>query len=105
VPNIANYALRFSLLIGRFDYDTNSTLSSGYLRFFTLRSSRTLLQKAGLKVETVDVSPGLFLWKPYHVTVERVFGRWPWYRRLEYLMSRAWQTMFAFQFILVGGKP
>ena len=105
LPNVANYAIRLSLLAGRFDYDTNSTLSSGHLRFFTLRSAKSLLQNAGLVVETVDVSPGLFLWKPYHAIVERLFGRWSWYRHQEYLMSWAWKTMFAFQLILVGRKP
>jgi hypothetical protein len=102
LPNVANYAIRLSLLRGRFEYDGNSIVSGGHLRFFTLQAARSLLKQAGLAVKAVDVSPGLFLWKPYHVTVERLLGRWYWYRWFEYLVSKIWKGAFAFQFILVG---
>lgn len=106
LPNVANYAVRLQLLRGRFDYNTCAQiLSDGHLRFFTLQSAKALLQDAGLVVETVDVTPGLFVFQPYHLSIERIFGRWLWYRHLEYLISGAWKTLFAYQFIIVARKP
>lgn len=105
LPNVANYAVRFELLRGRFDYDScASILSSGHLHFFTLSKAKQLLEDAGLTVETVDVTPGLFVFAPYHLTVERVFGRWAWYRHFEHRLSRAWKGLFAYQIVLVGRK-
>lgn len=104
LPNVANYSIRLSLLRGHFDYGSNQVLASGHLHFFTRRSAMSLLANAGLVVEGVDVTPGLFLFQPYHATIERVFGRWRWHRHLEYLICHAWQSMLAFQFILEARK-
>ncbi|MGC8880106.1 MAG: class I SAM-dependent methyltransferase [Anaerolineae bacterium] len=104
VPNVANYALRLRLLAGRFDYNSTSILARGHLCFFTLSSAQDLLRGAGLTIERVDVSPGLFVLPLYHATIERVFGRWKWYRRLEYLITLAFKNLFAFQFIVVARK-
>lgn len=103
LPNVANWAVRLELLGGHFDYEScASILSSGHLRFFTLRTAKRLLEDAGLDVVAVDVTPRLFVLAPYHLTVERVFGRWRWYRHFEYTLSRAWKGPLAYQFVLVG---
>ena len=104
VPNVANYANRLALLAGRFDYDSNWILARSHLRFFNLREARLLITGAETVLETVDASPGLFTFKPYHATIERVFGRWPWYRRLEWQLSRRLPNLLAYQFILVGRR-
>lgn len=104
IPNVANYAVRIALLRGRFEYESNLVLSWWHLRFFTLSTLNKLVTEAGLRIDTVDCSSGLFLWPLYQATIERLFGRWHWYRHLEYLITHAWKTMFAFQFIVVARK-
>jgi len=104
LPNVANYALRLELLRGHFRYNSTTILARGHLCFFTISSAQELFQQAGLIVEHVDVTPGLFVLPAYHGTVERIFGRWRWYRRLEYLITLAFKNLFAFQFIVVGKK-
>lgn len=102
LPNVANYAIRLALAMGRFDYGSNTILAAGHYHFFTLASARALLANAGFIVESVDVSPGLFLFPPYHATIERVLGRFSWYRRFEYQLSHRFKNLFAFQYIVVG---
>ncbi len=102
VPNVANYGIRLALLSGRFDYGSNSVLAGGHYHFFTLRTATALLVNAGLSIEKIDVSPGLFLSPIYHRSIERVLGRFLWYRRFEYRLSCQFKNLFAFQFIVTG---
>ncbi len=62
VPNIANWAIRASLLAGRFDYRDRGILDRTHLRFFTERTVRELLDSAGF--DTLELTgsipvPGL----------------------------------------------
>ncbi len=51
LPNIANLRIRMRLLFGKFDYSDSGILDKSHLRFFTLRTARRLVQKAGYKIE------------------------------------------------------
>jgi 2-polyprenyl-3-methyl-5-hydroxy-6-metoxy-1,4-benzoquinol methylase len=50
VPNVANIAVRLSLLLGRFEYTERGILDKTHLRFFTRRSARRLLQETGYEI-------------------------------------------------------
>lgn len=51
VPNIAFWSIRLGLLVGKFEYQDFGVLDKGHLRFFTLSSSRKLVQEAGLEIK------------------------------------------------------
>lgn len=50
VPNVANLAVRLSLLLGRFEYAERGILDRTHLRFFRRRSARRLLEEAGYQI-------------------------------------------------------
>jgi 2-polyprenyl-3-methyl-5-hydroxy-6-metoxy-1,4-benzoquinol methylase len=59
VPNVANITVRWSLLLGRFEYTERGILDRTHLRFFTRRSARQLLQECGYEIlqERMTVMP------------------------------------------------
>ena len=57
VPNVANWVTRIALLAGRFNYRDTGVLDKTHLRFFTRRSLVQLVEKCGLKVETMIYTP------------------------------------------------
>jgi len=50
LPNIANIAVRLSLLFGRFDYQERGLLDRTHVRFFTRRTARLLLESSGYQI-------------------------------------------------------
>ncbi len=50
LPNVANWRIRLLLAIGRFDYQESGILDRTHLRFFTYKSARELIERAGLEV-------------------------------------------------------
>jgi methionine biosynthesis protein MetW len=52
VPNAAHWTIRWSLLRGRFDYETTGLMDATHLRWFTLASLRRLLEGCGFAVES-----------------------------------------------------
>lgn len=81
IPNVANWEIRLRLLLGNFDYRGGTILDDGHLRFFTLRSIKELIRKAGFK--TIEVK-----------TRNAV---------LQYL-GRLWPTLFAWGFVIKARK-
>mgnify|MGYP000024875688 CR=1 FL=1 len=100
VPNVANYGVRLELLRGRFRYADCGVLDRHHLRFFTLDTLRELLESAGLEIEALEVTPGLFCWSPYRLTFGRLKGRFRFWRQWEYALARRFKRLFAFQFIV-----
>ncbi|TET64340.1 MAG: class I SAM-dependent methyltransferase [Candidatus Stahlbacteria bacterium] len=91
IPNVANWFIRLSLLFGKFNYNSKKggILDSGHLRFFTLRTVREMLEKAGFKIVHLDITvdlPGL--------------SRFPFMRTL----VKLWKKLFAVQFIIKAIK-
>ena len=65
VPNVAHFAMRLSLLLGRFDYQDAGIRDRAHLRFFTLRTALTLCREASIAVESVSATPlPLPSWSP-----------------------------------------
>lgn len=63
VPNVANVTVRAGLLAGGFDYSDRGILDRRHLRFFTRKSTRALLRRAGFQVlsEHATIMPIEFL--------------------------------------------
>lgn len=60
LPNVAQWGMRLRLLAGNFDYSSKGILDSTHLRFFTRKTALRLVLDAGLTVEYVDSTPGIF---------------------------------------------
>lgn len=50
IPNIANLRVRLGLLCGKFDYADSGILDRTHIRFFTLKTARELVRKAGYTI-------------------------------------------------------
>ena len=50
VPNVANFTIRLSLLLGRFNYTERGILDKTHVRFFTLSTARRLLEENGYEI-------------------------------------------------------
>lgn len=100
LPNVANIAIRLSLLIGRFDYADRGILDSSHLRFYTRRTARRELERAGLTIleERASIIPVrlVFGWIPRPLL-------WIIERSLD-LITRLWPTLFGYQFIFVAER-
>ena len=53
VPNIANWAVRLSLLAGRFNYADRGIMDRTHLRFYTVRTVAEMVGDAGFEVESL----------------------------------------------------
>lgn len=58
VPNIANWRMRLSLLMGRFEYQEAGLLDKSHLRFFTLKSLKEMFNEAGYRIVNLDFTLG-----------------------------------------------
>lgn len=91
IPNVANWFIRLSLLFGKFNCSSKgcAILDLGHLRFFTLKTIREMLDKAGFKIAHLDITvdlPGL--------------SRFPFIRK----SVKLWKKLFAVQFIIKAVK-
>jgi O-antigen biosynthesis protein len=77
LPNIANWKPRLKLLLGRFDYDTNSVLLFAHLRFFTRASAERMFGEANLEIKYFGVTAN----------------------RMPLILAKLFPTLFAVQFV------
>jgi 2-polyprenyl-3-methyl-5-hydroxy-6-metoxy-1,4-benzoquinol methylase len=58
LPNIAHYSARMHILKGNFDYQDSGLFDKTHVKFYTQKTSRELIESAGLVVEkTMHTSP------------------------------------------------
>ena len=99
VPNIANITVRLGLLFGIFEYHDRGILDFTHLRFFTLRTIRREIEKAGFRIVAIRGSS---------VPVRLIIGRWmPEFllrigERVLTWITRVWRSLFAYQIIVVA---
>ena len=103
VPNVANFIVRLSLLAGKFDYGDRGILDRTHLRFFTLRSLKTMMNEVSCSVLGVIPTP-LPMQIVFPFTENKFFA--PLHEAF-YLLTRIWKTVFAYQFVIVAapGQP
>lgn len=73
LPNVGLWSVRLGLLAGRFTYDDSGVLDRTHLRFFTRRSARQLIDRAGLAVERATYNPGLV--RPFVPLAKKILTR------------------------------
>ncbi|HEV8297975.1 MAG TPA: class I SAM-dependent methyltransferase [Acidimicrobiales bacterium] len=90
VPNIANWAMRLQVLVGRFRYTDRGILDRTHLRFYTRRTLIEMVESAGYRtVRTVGAIP-----------VPAV--RSPWLCRLAHRVGNLRSSLFAYNFVLTA---
>jgi predicted TPR repeat methyltransferase len=101
VPNIANITVRIGLLLGIFEYRDRGILDHTHLRFYTMRTIRREVERAGFQILEVRGSSvpirliiGSFTPEPLLRLGERILT---W-------ITRAWRGLFAYQIIMVARK-
>jgi predicted TPR repeat methyltransferase len=101
VPNIANITVRIGLLLGIFEYRDRGILDHTHLRFYTKRTIRRDVEKAGFRIIEMGGSS---------VPIRLIVGRYTPElllrvgERLLVWLTRAWRGLFAYQVILVAEK-
>ena len=101
LPNIANVSVRASLLAGRFRYTHRGILDRTHVSFYTRSTAREMLESAGFTV--VGCEPTAM---PYELAAP-VLARPPWNAAVRFLAgvsSRAWPTLFGYQFVFEAVK-
>lgn len=101
VPNIANITVRLGLLFGVFEYRDRGILDHTHLRFYTKRTIRQEIERAGFRIlETAGSS----------VPIRLIIGRFTPEPILRFgekvltMLTRVWRALFAYQIILVAEK-
>lgn len=101
VPNIANITVRLGLLFGIFEYRDRGILDETHLRFYTKRTIRRDVEKAGFRILETSGSS---------VPIRLIIGTYtpePLLRlgeRMLTVLTRLWRGLFAYQIILVAQK-
>ena len=99
VPNVAHAVIRLSLLFGRFDYADRGILDRTHLRFFTRKTARRMLERAGFEIVRSVTT---------NVPLERILGLSPsgkLMRRLDRLLALAtavFPGLLGYQVLLVA---
>jgi len=98
VPNTAHFAVRLSLLAGRFDYRERGILDRTHLRFFTLRSLVAMVEHAGCCISGLKATPLpvqlIFPW-----TNTKVFAP---LHHAHYALVCLRKQLFAYQFVVIA---
>jgi predicted TPR repeat methyltransferase len=101
VPNIANITVRLGLLFGIFEYRDRGILDHTHLRFYTKRTIRREVERAGFRIIAMTGSSvpvrliiGGFTPEPILRAIERVLTG----------VTRLWRSLFAYQIILVAKR-
>jgi len=99
VPNVANWVVRLSLLLGKFDYMDRGILDRTHLRFFTLRSLEKMMEEVSCDVVEVTPTP-LPMQLVFPFTESKFFA--PFHEAL-YAITCGWKTLLAYQFVITAG--
>lgn len=87
-PNVANWSMRFALLMGRWRYTERGILDRTHTHLFTRKTLVETLERAGYRVETLDF------------TVPLPVLRRPAPERIAHAVGRLRPSLFAYQFVV-----
>jgi 2-polyprenyl-3-methyl-5-hydroxy-6-metoxy-1,4-benzoquinol methylase len=95
VPNIVNIYARLKILFGNFDYGEKGIFDKTHLRFFTLKSFKSLINNSGYSIIRVEFSP---------IPIYLVFPNASEYllkqiNSLFNIITKLYPKLFAYQFI------
>lgn len=102
LPNSGHWYFRANVLAGRFPQDDTGLFDRTHLHFFTWTGWVALLDRAGLRIESVACSGD-----PYGEALPRWRGSLAVraLERVSYEAARAWKRLFAYQFIVRARRP
>ena len=89
-PNIANWAMRLSLMFGRFRYTDWGILDRTHTHFFTRKTLRETLEAAGYRIEVFDHTVPVPV-----LSTPRIEG-------LAHEIGRLRPSLFAYQFVVAA---
>jgi 2-polyprenyl-3-methyl-5-hydroxy-6-metoxy-1,4-benzoquinol methylase len=90
IPNVANWAMRLGLLVGRWNYTERGILDRTHLRFFTRTTIQSTLAEGRFDIRTFDLSAPVPLNPPLAIS------------RLAHAIARLRPSLFAYQFVIVA---
>lgn len=99
VPNIANLTIRLGLLAGIFTYRDRGILDHTHLRFYTKKTLRREIERAGFEIVEMRGSA---------IPVRLIVGKWVpevVLRPVEAVLAAStqiWKALFAYQFVLAA---
>ncbi len=124
VPNIATWNIRLGLLSGKFHYTKTGLMDETHIRFFTSKTARQLVLKAGYRIINFDVTPNVSY--AFIDLIRTLFGSnkgadhysvnkkildsksYRFYKTIvlpvEMVIARLWKGMFARQFVIIAVK-
>ena len=103
IPNIANIFVRLKLLFGKFNYEEWGILDRNHLRFFTLDSTKELIEGNGFKIEKIEGRRNSMHLLKLQAILD-YFKLLKLYILLDDILSNAWKSLFAQQFIIMARK-
>ena len=97
IPNVGHWSVRLSLLLGRWNYTNRGILDRTHLRFFTKKTFSELVRNSGYQPLAKFYTP---------VPLETILPlrnnlAWRLIDLINYLPSKIYPSLFAFQFIYV----
>jgi 2-polyprenyl-3-methyl-5-hydroxy-6-metoxy-1,4-benzoquinol methylase len=90
-PNVANWAIRLSLLAGRWRYTDRGILDRSHTHLFTRATLQETIERAGYRVERIDYTVPL----PFDSDLLDAVGR---------AVGGLRPSLFAYQFVAVGAQ-
>jgi SAM-dependent methyltransferase len=58
IPNIAYWAIRLQMLLGKFEYEEQGILDNGHIRLYTYKTAKELVGEAGLNIIKTEFTIG-----------------------------------------------
>jgi predicted TPR repeat methyltransferase len=100
VPNIANITVRLGLLFGIFEYRERGILDETHLRFYTMRTIKRDVERAGFRIVAIRGSSVpirlIVPWMPeFLLRIGERFLSW---------ITQLWRGLFAYQIIVVARR-
>ncbi len=100
VPNIANITVRIGLLLGIFEYRERGILDETHLRFYTMRTIKRDVERAGFRIIAIHGSSiPVRLIVPWMPDVLLRIGE-----RILASVTQLWRGLFAYQIIVVARR-
>lgn len=97
IPNIAYWAMRKNLLLGRWDYTEGGIMDNTHLRFFTASTCKTMLTESGYQITHFAPADGM-------LPAEQYFAKLPLLQSLvsplRNLSLKAFPTLFTVDFLI-----
>lgn len=100
-PNIAYWAVRKNLLLGRWDYTDGGILDNTHLHFYTARTWKELVEKAGYEIQDLKPADGM-------IPLEQVLRKIPlanrYVQRLRHKGMQLFPELFTIDFLIEAVK-